>query len=81
MAHFAQLNGQTVTQVIVISNDVIDNANGLKGEALGVAFCQSLYGENTEWAQTSYSASFRGKYAGIGDTFDGTNFIAPTAEA
>ena len=80
MAHFAQLNGQTVTQVIVVNNEVIGNASGLDGEALGVAFCQSLYGENTEWAQTSYSAAFRGKYAGIGDTFDGTNFIAQKGE-
>ena len=80
MAHFAQLNGQTVTQVIVINNEVIGNASGLDGEAVGVTFCQSLFGADTEWAQTSYSGSFRGKFAGIGDTFDGTNFIAPKGE-
>ena len=32
------------------------------------------------WAQTSYSGAFRGKYAGVGDTFDGTNFIAQKGE-
>ena len=80
MAHFAQLNGQTVTQVIVVNNEVIGNAKGLDGEAEGIAFCQSLFGAETQWAQTSYNASFRGKYAGIGDTFDGTNFIAPKGE-
>ena len=80
MAHFAQLNGQTVTQVIVVNNEVIGNAKGLKGEPIGVAFCQSLFGADTEWAQTSYNASFRGKFAGIGDLFDGTNFIAPKGE-
>ena len=80
MAHFAQLNGTTVSQVIVVNNDVIGNSSGLDGEAEGIAFCQSLFGADTEWAQTSYSAAFRGKYAGIGDTFDGTNFIAPKGE-
>ena len=80
MAHFAQLNGTTVSQVIVVNNDIIGNASGLDGEAEGIAFCQSLFGADTQWAQTSYSGSFRGKFAGIGDTFDGTNFIAQKGE-
>ena len=78
MAHFAQLNGQTVTQAIVVNNEVIGNASGLDGEAEGIAFCQSLFGAETQWAQTSYSGAFRGKYAGVGDTFDGTNFVNPS---
>ena len=76
MAHFAQLNGDIVSQVIVVNNEVIGNASGLEGETQGIAFCQSLFGEDTLWAQTSYSGSFRGKFAGIGDTFDGTNFVS-----
>ena len=80
MAHFAQLNGTTVSQVIVVNNDIIGNASGLDGEAEGIAFCQSLFGADTQWAQTSYSGSFRGKFAGIGDTFGGTNFVAPKGE-
>ena len=80
MAHFAQMNGNTVGQVIAVNNDIIGNASGLDGEAEGIAFCQSLFGAETQWAQTSYSGSFRGKYAGIGDTFDGTNFIAQKGE-
>ena len=77
MAHFAQLNGNTVTEVIVVNNEVINNATGLNGEALGIAFCKSLFGADTNWAQTSYSGAFRNKYAGMGDTFDGTNFVSP----
>ena len=80
MAHFARIENGKVTQVIVINNEVIGNASGLDGEAEGIAFCQSLFGADTEWAQTSYSGSFRGKYAGVGDTFDGTNFIAQKGE-
>ena len=80
MAHFAKIENGKVTEVIVVNNDVIGNASGLDGEAEGIAFCQSLFGADTEWAQTSYSGAFRGKYAGIGDTFDGTNFIALKGE-
>ena len=80
MAHFARLDGTTVSQVIVVNNEVIGNASGLDGEAVGITFCQSLFGADTECAQTSYSGSFRGKYAGVGDTFDGTNFIALKGE-
>ena len=68
-----------MTQVIVVNNDIISNVSGLDGEAEGIAFCQSLFGAETEWAQTSYSGAFRGKYAGIGDTYDATKdeFISP----
>jgi hypothetical protein len=80
MAHFAQLDEtNTVTQVIVVNNDVINNADGLDGEAVGIAFCQSLFGADTKWAQTSYNANFRGLYAGAGMIFDPIKdeFIAP----
>ena len=71
MAHFAQLNEQSiVTQVIVVSNDVVDNLPFPESEPIGVSFCKSLYGENTNWAQTSYNANFRYNYAGIGYSFD-----------
>ena len=78
MAHFARIENGKVAQVIVVNNEAIGNPTALEGEAVGITFCQSLFGADTQWAQTSYSGSFRGKFAGIGDTFDGTNFIAPT---
>ena len=80
MAHFAQLDStNTVTQVIVVNNEVINNAEGLDGEAVGIAFCQSLYGPDTIWKQTSYNSNFRGRYAGVGLVYDETNdeFVAP----
>jgi hypothetical protein len=80
MAHFAKIENNAVTQVIVVNNEVLNNAEGLDGETLGVAFCKSLYGEDTIWVQTSYNASFRGKFAGMGDTWDGTNFVYPVVE-
>lgn len=77
MAHFAKIEEGIVRQVIVVNNEVLNNAEGTDGEALGIAFCKSLYGEDTNWAQTSYNASFRGKFAGMGDTWDGTSFASP----
>ena len=81
MAHFAKLdNNNVVEQVIVVNNDVLNNAQGLDGEQIGIDFCKSLYGADTNWKQTSYNANFRGLYAGIGMTYDAVKdeFIAPT---
>jgi hypothetical protein len=80
MAHFAQINSDNIVeQVIVINNEVIEDENGVEQESIGIAFCKSLFGEDTEWVQTSYNHNFRGRYAGIGFTYDKTTdeFIAP----
>jgi len=70
MAHFAQLDSNNVvTQVIVVSNEELLD-NGVESEAKGIAFCQSLLGENTKWVQTSYNRNFRKNYAGIGYIYD-----------
>jgi hypothetical protein len=94
MAHFAQLNeNSVVTQVIVVNNPVliepepivVDGVMYTNGESetRGIAFCKGLYGEDTNWVQTSYNNSFRGKYAAIGDTFDALNnvFVSPVVES
>jgi hypothetical protein len=70
MAHFAQMNGNTVQQIIVVNNEVLENKPFPESEAIGIAFCKSLYGEDTEWLQTSYNSNFRGTYAGSGMTYD-----------
>ena len=80
MAHFARVENETVQEVIVINNEVILDENGTEQESIGIDFCKSLYGPHTEWVQTSYNGSFRGKYAGQGDIWDGENFISPTIE-
>ena len=79
MAHFAKLNeSNVVTEVIVVhNNELMDN--GVESEAKGIAFCKSLFGQDTRWVQTSYNGNFRGKYAGIGYTYDSANnvFVEP----
>jgi hypothetical protein len=81
MAHFAQLNGDTVAQVIVVSNDDCGGGNFPESEPIGQAFIASL-GLAGEWKQTSYSGSFRAKYAGIGDRYDAEldEFVTPAVE-
>lgn len=101
MAHFAQLDeNNVVLQVIVVHNNELVaskqtsvNEDGsiavsvIESEDKGIAFCQSLFGADTRWVQTSYNGNFRGKYAGIGDTYDAeTNVfsspvVAPSVDA
>lgn len=70
MAHFARIEDGIVVQVIVVANEELLDGDGNEFEAVGVAFCKSLFGEETEWVQTSYNAKFRGKFAGLGDIYD-----------
>lgn len=83
MAHFAELDStNTVVRVVVIGNpDCLDDA-GNESEAVGIAYCQRLFGAHTRWLQTSYNGSIRGAYAGVGFTYDpeSDTFIAPVAQ-
>jgi hypothetical protein len=78
MAHFARVEDGIVRQVIVVNNEVILDENNVEQESIGAQFCQDTFGGT--WVQTSYNANFRGKYAGIGDLWDGTNFTTPVVE-
>ena len=71
MAHFAELDENNfVTRVIVVNDeDCLDDA-GHESEAVGIAFCQTLFGQNTRWVQTSYNSSIRRMYAGEGFYYD-----------
>jgi len=64
MSHFAKLNNNIVTEVIVAEQDFINSG---------------LVGDSFNWVQTSYNGNFRKNYAGIGYTYDSTRdaFIAP----
>tara|TARA_E500000305_G_scaffold43407_1_gene33561 strand:- start:158 stop:538 length:381 start_codon:yes stop_codon:yes gene_type:complete len=65
MANFAKLGpGNIVERVEVVVNDIATT------EQAGVEFLQSLYGKDTVWKQTSYNATIRKNYAGIGYTYN-----------
>jgi hypothetical protein len=68
MAHFAKIENNIVTQVVVV-----DNSQEHRGQEFLAEDC-NLGGT---WIQTSYNANFGGKYAGVGDTWNGTEFVAP----
>jgi hypothetical protein len=70
MAHFARIKNNIVYEVIVINNSVLENKSFPESEIIGIAFCKSLYGEDTEWLQTSYNSNFRKNYAGNGMIYD-----------
>ena len=65
MAHFAKIENNTVTSVIVVSNDDCGGGDYPDSEPIGQAFIASL-GLTGLWLQTSYSGSFRNCFAGIG---------------
>lgn len=73
MAHFAELDeNNKVINVIVVNNEELLE-DGIELESKGIAFCKSLYGDNTKWVQTSYNAvnnGFRKHYAGKSFIYD-----------
>lgn len=80
MAHFAQLDeNNVVTQVIVVANDQLVDSLGQESEEIGILFCKSLFGEHTNWKQTSYNGKIRKNYAGVGFSYkeDIDAFVPP----
>ena len=55
MSHFAKLENNVVTQVIVAEQDFINSGQ---------------VGDSFLWVQTSYNGNFRKNYAGVGYTYD-----------
>jgi len=81
MAHFARIDNNVVRQVIVISDDVAPDP-APNNESAGQTFIADVLGLAGEWKQTSYHGNFRGRYAGIGYTYDPDldEFVAPAPE-
>jgi hypothetical protein len=77
LAHFARIENNLVTQVIVVNNKDTSTPDGTEVESIGVAFCQRLFGGN--WLKTSYNNNIRKNYAGVGYTYDSGRdaFIPP----
>jgi hypothetical protein len=73
-AHAAKIENGIVTQVIVIPHQGDD-------DAAITAYCNSI-GLDGTWLDTSYLGSRRGKYAGIGDTYDSEldEYVSPVVE-
>lgn len=75
MSHWAEIDeNNTVLRVTVGDNN---DPNGDEG------YQWLLDNLGGTWIQTSFNATIRGKYAGIGDTYDPINdvFISPVINA
>ena len=71
MAHFAELDKDNkVIRVIVVHNNEIIDQNRQEQEELGIKFCQSIFGSDTNWKQTSYNGNFRKNFALSGYIYD-----------
>jgi len=77
MAHFAKIENDIVTQVVVVDNKDTSDAQGVEKEHIGAAHLEKILGGT--WKQTSYNANFRKNYAGTGYSFDSGRdaFIPP----
>jgi hypothetical protein len=64
MAHFAEIDSNNKVLRIIVAETKQWCEDNLTGT----------------WVQTSYNANFGGKYAGVGDVWDGTNFTTPIVE-
>ena len=95
MAHFAKMDDNNVVlevnalnnhELVTSKNTIDENGNVVvslvESEDKGIAFLTAWSGGHTNWKQTSYNATFRGKYAAVGDTYDPvTNlFVSPAYE-
>jgi hypothetical protein len=82
MAHFAKIENDIVTQVLVVANSDCGGGEFPASESVGQAFLASL-GLTGEWLQTSYNSNFRGVYASAGWSYDSVNdvFVAPVIES
>jgi hypothetical protein len=72
MAHFAEIDSDNKVVRVLVVDDLQEDR--------GQEFLANDLGLGGTWIQTSYNANFGGKFAGIGDTWDGTNFTAPVIE-
>jgi hypothetical protein len=69
MAHFAKLDADNlVIDVLVVANEDI-LVDGEESEEAGVQFLENLTAHSS-WKQTSYNNNIRGRYAGIGYSYD-----------
>lgn len=84
MPHFAHCPDGIVQKVERIESAVMTDPEGHESEPMGQAFLAGLYPDTvaTDYVMTFYPVNQpepypRGKYAGIGDIWDGSVFSTP----
>lgn len=84
MAYFAELDdNNTVLRVISVSNDVCGEPTLEFPDtcAVGRVFITDVLKLEGTWKQTSYNNNFRGRFAGVGFTYDAEldEFVDPNS--
>ena len=59
MAHFAELDSNNVVLRTIVVSDANTSSDGVEKEEIGVAYCKSVFGEDTVWKQCSRSMRIR----------------------
>lgn len=83
MAHFAEIDeNNIVRRVVAVDNKKLVDSFGRYFEFYGIEFCKNMFGQDTNWKQTSYNTRggvhLRGKiplrknFASVGSTYDET---------
>jgi hypothetical protein len=89
MAHYALINsGNVVVQVITGVDETVTQVDTDGTVVGGSSEAWEQFYENQPWhsgltcKRTSYNGNIRGKYAGVGDTYDpvADEFVAPVVE-
>ncbi len=77
MAHFAEIDENGLVKRVIVVDDKDSGGGDIAQEAIGAKYLADGFGGT--WKQTSYNHNFRGRYAGIGDTYDATKdkFMPP----
>jgi len=77
MAHAARIEDGIVREVIVVP----DNLDATESDAAIEAYIHGI-GLTGKWIRTSYNGNIRGRYAGIGFTYDADldEFVVPVVE-
>lgn len=75
-AHAARIDDNGIVREVIVIPYMNDDDEQV------TAYCNSIGLEGT-WIDTSYKGSRRGKYAGIGDTYDAEvdQFVSPISES
>jgi hypothetical protein len=73
MATFAKLNSKNIVEQVISvhNNELLDN--GVESEQKGIQFLKFLYGQDTNWKQTSYNTIGGKHYLSNGELSDTQN--------
>jgi hypothetical protein len=72
MAYFAKIDSNNIVQEVVSINNNELLQNGVENETKGINFCKSLFGQDTNWVQTSYNTKAGKHYLSDGVTLSQT---------